>query len=641
MKFKFLYLSVIVSFLAAVWLAVCSPLSARDISQPYGYDSVQIDRFSEGYYASLSAHSHFTLAYVIESLYQTCKSVWEVDSGFSPQMKTTLEEVYANRMQIKDDSVVFSLLVRNIVSFSAHGRQVLCVELINNVLLYYQQEQRSDNPQITNYIGRLYVMLGAGYEEVGFWRQALNIYRRAMALVDREAFVRARPVRAKELKAMLYNNMGNIYLKQQDYEKAIGFYMQAIVINTELNLGKELFNNYNNMAEVELVRNNLTKALEYAFLAQQQTDIENDPYGFYFIQCNISQIYLMQEKLEIAWEYMSDGLDYMRDNGHNMDYGYGCLFAARLWQKKGDKEKTLYYLEEAERIAQQLENRNLIARVYGWFSDYYYRCGRSGDAYLYLKKSAAVSDSIRMLDDAKRLSDMELVYEVEKVVQENSLLGKEAELKDLRLRRQRLIIILIGVFCAMVLCVVVWWVWSQRRHRMAERRMAEHEAQLKDMRLKNMQQRQTDLKNELEIKNRELTSKVLKLVRNNEFILRLTEELKQLLLELNPRDNAKREHIRELLTQLRLLSNNNSDTEFKYYFEQVYSSFYDNLLKAFPSLTAKDLRLCAFLRLGLSTKEISVITFREVRSVESSRNRLRKKMNIPAETDLTEFFSRF
>ena len=112
-------------------------------------------------------------------------------------------------------------------------------------------------------------------------------------------------------------------------------------------------------------------------------------------------------------------------------------------------------------------------------------------------------------------------------------------------------------------------------------------------------------------------------------------------MELNPRENAKKEHIRELMSQLRSQSNDNSDTEFKYYFEQVYSSFYDNLLRNYPSLTARDLRLCAFLRLGLSTKEISIITFREVRSVESSRNRLRKKMNIPADADLTEFFSHF
>lgn len=610
-------------------------------TQAYAQDSFLRDRNTDIRYADLVSPQHVSLPYIIESLYQVCQQICEADSDFSPRWKPELEQVYNTRAQVSDDSVVFALVVRNILMLSGRGHQVVCIELINNILPYYQQKQQTNRPEMTNYLGRLYIMLGAAYEEVGFWRQSLNIYRQAMTLVDDEGFVKAEPIRAKEFKAMLYNNMGTIYLKRNDYQKASGFYSRAIGINKELHSGKELFNNYNNMAEVELMQNNLPKALEYAFLAQQQTDLEDNPYDYYFIQCNISQIYLMQGKLEIAWEYMSDGLDYMRDNRYDMDYGYGCLFAARLWKEKKDNAKTRFYLQEAERVAKQMENQSLTVKIYDQFSDYYHNCGNAEEAYIYLKKSAILNDSIRLMDDVKRLSDMELVYEVEKVLQENSLLGKEAELKDLRLRRQRLIIIMTIVLCVMVLCVAVWWILNQRKRRKVEQKLAEHESWLKDRELKSMQQRQTDLSNELEIKNRELTSKVLKLLRNNEFVIHLTEELQQLLAELSPRDNAKKEHIREMMMQLRLQSNNNSDTEFKYYFEQVYNSFYENLLKTYPSLTSKDLRLCAFLRLGLSTKEIAVITFREVRSVESSRNRLRKKMNLPADADLTEFLSRF
>lgn len=638
----FCRLSKIVSVLC-VAVGVSVSVSAYGIQQPqvYAQDSFFKERRLDIRYAELALPKNVSLPYIIESLYNVCRQEWLADSAFSSRTKAELEQAYAARMQASDDSAVFALLVRNILMLSGRGRQVLCIELINNILPYYQQKQQTDYPEITNYLCRLYIMLGAAYEEVGFWRQALNIYRQDMALIDSEGFVDAMPRRAKEYKAMLYNNMGTIYLKRNDYQTASGFYRQAIAINTELHFAKELFNNYNNMAEVELMQHNLPKALEYAFLAQQQVSLEQSPYDYYFIQCNISQIYLMQGKLEIAWEYMSDGLEYMRDNGYDMDYGYGCLFAAQLWNKKKDNAKARFYLQEAERVAKHMENRLLTVKVYNQFSNYYYDCGNAEEAYNYLKKSSEINDSIRLMDDVKRLSDMELVYEVEKVLQENSLLGKEAELKDLRLRRQRLMIIMTIVLCAMVFCGAVWWVWSQRKRRMVEQRLAEHEARLKDRELKNMQQRQEDLSNELEIKNRELTSKVLKLLKNNEFIICLTEELKQLLAELNPRDNAKKEHIRDMMMQLRLQSNSNSDAEFKYYFEQVYNSFYENLLKAYPSLTSKDLRLCAFLRLGLSTKEIAVITFREVRSVESSRNRLRKKMNLPADTNLTEFFSRF
>lgn len=131
------------------------------------------------------------------------------------------------------------------------------------------------------------------------------------------------------------------------------------------------------------------------------------------------------------------------------------------------------------------------------------------------------------------------------------------------------------------------------------------------------------------------------LIKNNEYIVDINRELQQLLLELNPKDTAKKAHIREMLLKLRDQGNEGTYTEFKYYFEQVHQSFYENVQKAYPMLTYKDLRLCSFLRLGLSSKEIAAITFKEVRSVESARNRLRRKMGLDADVRLIEFFSQF
>ncbi len=587
-------------------------------------------------------NSHnFTKDYVIEAIYEELHPVLSADHTFAPELDSLIGQCYAQRMNIKDDAAIYNTLIRSILTFSVRGRQTLCIELISRVLPYYQQEQKKENPKMTYYLGRLYLMLGAGYEEVGFWRQALNIYRKAMNMVEEKSFTEAEPVRSAEIRAMLFNNIANIHLKQSDYNQAVSFYTKAIDINTSLNAGKELFNNYNNMAEVEVARGHLNKALEYAFLAQQQTDIEKDPYDYYFIQCNISQIYFLQDKPDIAMAYLSDGLAYMKKSGHDMDYGYGCLLAADLCKKKKDKARQWYYFSEAERVCERLNNQTLKVKVYRHLSDYYHDNGATEKANRYLKMSYTLSDSIRILDDAKRLADMELVYEMDKVVQENSLLRKESELKDANIKRQRLIFLLIGIIVVIVSSLIVYHYQTQRKRRLEAQRIAEQREELNRKELEMLRKREDTLKNELEIKNRELTSKVLKLVRNNEFIIHLTEELKQLLLELNPRESAKKEHIREMMAHLRSQSNDNSDTEFKYYFEQVYSSFYDNLLRQYPQLTSKDLRICAFLRLGLSTKEIAIITFREIRSVESSRNRLRKKMNIPADADLTEFFSHF
>ena len=110
-------------------------------------------------------------------------------------------------------------------------------------------------------------------------------------------------------------------------------------------------------------------------------------------------------------------------------------------------------------------------------------------------------------------------------------------------------------------------------------------------------------------------------------------------MELNPKDRSHKQHLQQILSKLQQQNTTNNWNEFRYYFEQVHPSFYENLEKRYPDLTIKEKRLCAFLRLGLSSKDISAITFKEVRSVESARNRLRKKLGMTPDGNLTEFLS--
>ncbi len=76
-------------------------------------------------------------------------------------------------------------------------------------------------------------------------------------------------------------------------------------------------------------------------------------------------------------------------------------------------------------------------------------------------------------------------------------------------------------------------------------------------------------------------------------------------------------------------------------FDQVHENFLLRLREAFPELTAKDLRLCAFLRLNLSSKEIAPLLNISARGVEISRYRLRKKLQLDHKEHLTDFILRF
>jgi DNA-binding CsgD family transcriptional regulator len=77
--------------------------------------------------------------------------------------------------------------------------------------------------------------------------------------------------------------------------------------------------------------------------------------------------------------------------------------------------------------------------------------------------------------------------------------------------------------------------------------------------------------------------------------------------------------------------------DFKLHFEAVNTNFFEKLQKEYPKLTKNDLKLCAYMRMNLSSKEIAQILNITLSAVSKSRNRLRKKMGLDSSVKLTQF----
>jgi DNA-binding CsgD family transcriptional regulator len=77
--------------------------------------------------------------------------------------------------------------------------------------------------------------------------------------------------------------------------------------------------------------------------------------------------------------------------------------------------------------------------------------------------------------------------------------------------------------------------------------------------------------------------------------------------------------------------------EFRLYFEEVHTGFFDTLKKRYPDLTPNELRLAALAKLNLSIKETATIMGITPDSVKTARYRLRKKLDMETEENLTEY----
>jgi len=148
-------------------------------------------------------------------------------------------------------------------------------------------------------------------------------------------------------------------------------------------------------------------------------------------------------------------------------------------------------------------------------------------------------------------------------------------------------------------------------------------------------EKQKKLKEEIEYKAREMVSNALKIAQNNKVIYDTIRSLSKLKSQLT----THRKELQIIINKLKL--NQKSDTwrEFQLRFTEVHADFYTNLTIKFPELTPNEKKLCAFLLLNMTTKNISDITYQSTKSIDVARSRLRKKLNLSRDKNLHIFLA--
>jgi len=144
-----------------------------------------------------------------------------------------------------------------------------------------------------------------------------------------------------------------------------------------------------------------------------------------------------------------------------------------------------------------------------------------------------------------------------------------------------------------------------------------------------MKIRNDSLRQDIDSKTRELGSSTMNLIKKNEFLNSIKKELHKV------------ENITNLKRVIKIIDENLNNTDDWDLFQEAFNSVDKDFLKKIkglhPLLTSNDLRLCAYLRLNLSSKEIAPLLNISFKSVEVKRYRLRKKLELPHESNLTDY----
>lgn len=186
--------------------------------------------------------------------------------------------------------------------------------------------------------------------------------------------------------------------------------------------------------------------------------------------------------------------------------------------------------------------------------------------------------------------------------------------------------------------------WLKKKFRLQKAKFEEeqkrllyiHELEINRNESEMVALRNEKLEAEINYKNSELASSAMHLVKKGELLTKVKTELSQVMKVM---DNP--QAVAELKKMIRTLSDDdNMDKEwenFTKHFDKVHSDFVVGLKEKHPTITGNEVKLCAYLRMNLSTKEIAQLMNISVRGVEISRYRLRKKLQLPSDTNLFDY----
>ncbi|MDD4673662.1 MAG: tetratricopeptide repeat protein [Bacteroidales bacterium] len=362
----------------------------------------------------------------------------------------------------------------------------------------------------------------------------------------------------------IHNNIGVTLNSEEKYDEALAYFYKAIELSERAGNDEVVPQAYNNIGNVHKAKKDYSIALSFYQEALKRRSVKEDPKG-----------------VALTYFYMGECYALQQEN----------LQALNYFQKAFHLADSSSYTELKRSIAE-----NMI--------DAFANLGLYKNSYNMHRIYKQLSDSINNAQSLQTATQLEMQYNFAKI-------QKQQELEQ---QKTELIYLLIIAIVAGLLAVAILFL-SLVRNRSKRIRLQQEKLSLE----------KENLENKLEFKNKELATNVMYLVKSNETIINIIEKL------VRTKDDFKKSNqsiIQEVINELRRSTSKDAWKEFELRFQEVHESFYTKLNDLFPDLTPNEQRLCAFLRLNMTTKEISAITFQSIKSIEVARTRLRKKLNL-------------
>jgi len=449
-------------------------------------------------------------------------------------------------------------------------------------------------------LAEIYKLFGKSYYHISFYHKSFENFEKSLKLYQ-------------EIKDTLnqqdvLNMQGNIYGNWKDLDMAFAYYSRTFELGKLRNDNVGISISLTNMGYVfahkskepglsnDSASHLLDQGIRYMQNALVFIDKTNDLVRRAAMLNNLAATYRDRGDIEKALSTIKEAQDISKPLSDRI-YSSATISYADILLEMDSVEKAESVYKISLKLAREKELNLYIIAILKFLSNINSDKGNFEAAFNYQKEHSILSDSIFNLDYKRKIDAIKLASEMETIVQQQKL-------KQQQSFYQTLIIVSGLVFVIIVISLL----YSRLRARSA-----------------NVHLENKLLGERLEIRNKELTTRIMALIQRNE----LEKEIVQKLNSLKPKMKSENQKdVNDIMHSLSFKQDDQLWKEFEVRFEGVHQEFFSKLTEKFPDLTTNEKRISAFLYLDMSSKDISAITGQSIRALNVARTRLRKKFNL-------------
>jgi tetratricopeptide (TPR) repeat protein len=458
------------------------------------------------------------------------------------------------------------------------------------------QENLREMAESHRIIGILYTDLGDYQQSSGHLFECLKLIEQTG---DHSAIARA------------YNSIGYLCFEQQNFEKALEYYIQALDICRKSADFPGISRGLNNVAAIYFETNRNDSAEKYF----REAVLINRKIGQRLWEGinyqNLGEVKMEQHRYSQALEFYLLGMDIFMQMNNINQLSSLYLNISAYCDSIGDMAGSREYAEKAYTLSREHKLRKVTMYAAAKLQRYYRQQGDLENAYRYGMIHYEIKDSLELEQSMIKFARLDQQYAADKQKQEEKLL-----------RQRNHFTLVIVIISSILLLLLVLWLMTRQK-----------------MKAREIQQAKEKLQDEVDMKNKELALNVMNLIRKNEIITGISDRLMKV------EQGALQQELKDAISLISRDLQKNTEVEiweeFELRFKQVNGEFYQRLMQQFPDLTQGEQRLCAFLKLNLSSKEISRLTGQQIPTLVIARHRLRKKLGISnTQQNLFSFLNR-